>query len=106
MEYAQQREIDHAPPFRDRMDYAAGSVALYQYLEVLKVNPTSTNAVTARGDLASYRDILAEVEVLVDEIEAETSPATDPELAPDEVPPDASVKLVRDHRGVPNPLDP
>jgi len=78
------------------MDYAAGSVALYRYLEVLKANPTATNAVAARGDLASYRDILAEIEVLVDEIEAETSPATDPELVPDEVRPDASVTLVRD----------
>ena len=72
------------------MDYAAGSVALYQYLEVLKANRTAKNAVAARGDLASYRDILAEMQVLVDEIEAETSPATDPELAPDEVPPDAA----------------
>jgi len=66
-----------AQPDDGSMDYSAGSVALYRYLEVLKANPTATNAVTARGDLASYRDILAEIEVLVDEIEAETSPATD-----------------------------
>ena len=57
------------------MDYSAISIPLYQYLEVLQAHPTVENAVRARSDLASFRDILAEIEgEVVTIIEANEGP--------------------------------